>query len=202
MRQEIEIVLSSAVYLKRSEYLAWRFKCVAFRNWDLAYCLQVFFFSFFFFFTVNSVSRIGCIEKGTSPKTCFFKDIFGISSVYEWECTIQQTFPCNCRNEKILAKGKWKIAAPVEKNLRKWFLRRKWANEEKRGDEYVEVLWKRGSVYGGDRFGVEDCMDCRISSSLPFIFLPPAFNISHTTSFLTDVFCKLASFLLLWCQKE
>jgi len=78
-----------------------------------------------FFFTVNSVSRIGCIEKETNPKTCFFKDIFGISSVYEWDYSIQQTFPCNCRNEKILAKGKWKVAAPVEKNLRKWFLRRK-----------------------------------------------------------------------------
>lgn len=136
------------------------------------------FLSFFFsLFTVNSVSRIGCIEKETSPKTCFFKDIFGISSVYECDCSIQQTFPCNCRNEKILAKGKWKIAAPVEKNLRKWFLRRKWANEEKGGDEYVKVLWKRGSAYGGDRFGVEDCMDCRISSCLPFIFLPP-----HSTS--------------------
>jgi hypothetical protein len=34
-------------------------------------------------------------------------------------------FLTTVRNEKILAKGKWKIASPVEKNLRKWFLRRK-----------------------------------------------------------------------------
>ena len=184
MRQEIEIVFSSAVCLEANGYLAWSFKCLAFRNWDLASCLQVFFLSFFLSFTVNSVSRIGYIEKETRPKTCFFKDIFGISSEYEWDWSIQQTFPCNCRYEKILAKGKWKVAAAVEKNLRKWFLRRKWGNEEKRGDEYIEVPWKRGSVYGGDRFGVEHCMDCRISSCLPLHFLATLFlHLPHNKLF-------------------
>jgi len=184
--------------------------CVEFQVFDIqkpGSCVLLtgfsFFFSSFFFLLLSTQFReLAALRKKLAQKHVSSKIFLAFLLCTSGTGVYSRHFLATVRNEKILAKGKWKVAAPVEKNLRKWFLRRKWANEEKRGDEYVEVLWKRGSVYGGDRFGVDDCVDCIVSSCLPFIFLPPAFYTSHITSFLTDVFCKLASFLLLWCQKE
>lgn len=127
-------VLSPAVCVKASDYLEWSLKCLAFRNWDLASCLH------FFFFAVNSVSRIGCIEKETGPKSSFFKDIFGISSVHEWGWSIQQTFPYNCRNEKKIGKRK------MESSSSRWEEPEKMVSKAKMSKRREKRRWIRRSA--------------------------------------------------------
>jgi hypothetical protein len=183
-------VFSPAICLKASAYLAWSFKCLAFRSWYLASCLHV------FFSIVNSFARIGWTERKLAQKHVL-SEIF--LAFLQCTCRIgrfSRHFLATVGIRKSLANGRLKVVAPVEKNPRKWFQRRKWANEEREKKkrwirrnaiEERKCIWRR-QIWCRRLYALQS------KFCLPFIFLPPAFYISHRTSFLTDVFCKLASF--------
>lgn len=77
-----------------------------------------------FFYAVNSVLRIGC-SKETGQKRVFSKIFLGFRVCAGGSVRFGRRLVAAVGIRKSSAEGKLKVAAPVEKNPRKWFQRRK-----------------------------------------------------------------------------